>query len=57
MHIVRNQLALYNGAMTDVMAYAMSALASNEYIESLPTYRKNILFPQLYEELKTLLLM
>jgi len=35
------------------MTYAMSAMASNDYIEPLPTY-SNILYPQLYEELKTL---
>jgi len=56
MHIVRNQLASYNSALTDVMTYAISALASTNYIEPQPTYSKNILYTQLYEELKTLLL-
>jgi hypothetical protein len=45
MHIVQIQLALYNSALTDVMTYAMSALASTDYIEPQPTYSKNILFP------------
>jgi len=39
------------------MTYAMSAMTSNDYIEPLPMYSKNILYPQLYEELKTLTLM
>jgi len=56
MHIVRNQLASYNSALTDVMTYAISALASTDYIELQPAYSKNILYPQVYEQLKTLLL-
>ena len=57
MPIAMNQLARYSSAMTDVMTYAMSAMASTEYSEPLPTYSKNILYPQLYEELKTLTIM
>jgi len=56
MPIVTDQLARYTKAMTDVMTYAMSAMASIEYIEPLPTYSKDILYPQLYE-LKTITLM
>jgi len=56
MPIVTDQLARYTNAMTDVMAYAMSAMASTEYIEPLPTYSKDILYSQLYE-LKTITLM
>lgn len=33
MHIVQIQLALYNSALTDVMTYAMTALASTDFIE------------------------
>ena len=57
MPIVTDQIAIYTNAMTDVMTYAMSAMASTEYIEPLPTYSKDILYPQLYEELKTITLM
>ena len=57
MPMVTNQLARYSSAMMDVMAYAMSAMASTEYIEPLPTYSKNSLYPQLFEELKTLTIM
>jgi len=57
MYIITNQLIRYNNVQSDVMTYAMSAMASTEYIELLPTYSKNILYPQLYEEMKTLTLM
>jgi hypothetical protein len=52
MYIIVNQLKRYNNAESDVMAYAMSAMASNDYTQPLPTYSKNILCPQLYEDLK-----
>jgi hypothetical protein len=57
MYIVTNRLTIYNNAQSDVMSYAMSAIASTDYIEPLTTYSKNILYPQLYEDLKTLTLM
>jgi Zn-dependent M16 (insulinase) family peptidase len=57
MYIVANQLTRYNNAQSDVIWYAMSAMASTDYIELLSTYSKRILHPQLYEELKTLTLM
>jgi hypothetical protein len=57
MHIVLDQLARYNGAMSDVMSYAMTAMYSTEYVEPLPTYNKNVLYPQLYEELKKITLL
>ena len=52
MHFIRNQLALCNSALTYVMTYAVSTLASSDYIEPQPTYSKNVLYTQLYEELK-----
>ena len=52
MYIIVDQLKRYNNAQSDVMMYAMSAMASNDYIEPLRTYSKNILYPQLFEELK-----
>jgi hypothetical protein len=57
MPIVTDQLARYTNAVTDVTTYGMSAMASTEYIEPLPTYSKDIFYPQLYEELKTIPLM
>jgi RNase adaptor protein for sRNA GlmZ degradation len=51
------KLKRYNNAQSDVLTYAMSATASKDYIEPLPTYSRNILYPQLYEEVKNLALM
>jgi hypothetical protein len=42
--------------MVDVMNYSLSAMASSEYIEPQPHYSKQIQYPQLYEELKALIL-
>jgi hypothetical protein len=57
MPIIVGQLTRYTSAMTDVMTYALSAMSSIDYIEPLPSYSKNILYPQLFEELKALTLM
>jgi hypothetical protein len=56
MHIVTNQQGRYSGAIVDVMSYSLSAMASSEFIESQPHYSKKIHYPQLYEELKELIL-
>jgi len=56
MHIVTNQLARYSGAMVDVMTYSLFAMTSSEYIEPQPYYSKQIQYPQLFEELKALIL-
>ena len=37
MHIISNQLARYSGAMMDVMAYSISAMASSGDIDPNPT--------------------
>jgi hypothetical protein len=57
MPIVVGQLVRYTSAMIDVMTYALSAMASVDYIEPLPSYSKNILYPQLFGELKASTLM
>jgi hypothetical protein len=54
MYIVANQLARYSGAMVDVLSYSLSAMASSEFIELQFHYSEQILYPQLYEELKAL---
>jgi hypothetical protein len=56
MPLVKKQLMIYNIALPDVMTYAISALASSDYMEPQPSYNKNILYTQLHEELKTLLI-
>jgi hypothetical protein len=49
-------MARNRGAMEDVVDYPTSALASNDFIEPQPNYNKQIQYPQLYEQLKALIL-
>ena len=52
--IVQNQLAKYTEAMADVMTYVLSAFNPSTYVEPLPSVdSNNILYYQLYEEIKT----
>jgi hypothetical protein len=55
-HVVQNQLDAYTNALPDVLSYVAAALSSSAYIEPEPTASKHIVYPQLYEELKTILL-
>jgi hypothetical protein len=52
--LVENQLLKYNEALPAVQGYAQSTLTSTTFIEPTDANR-NILYYQLYEELKTLL--
>ena len=52
--IVQNQLTKYTEAMADVMIYVLSTINTTSYVEPSPTVnRNNILYYQLYEEIKT----
>ena len=53
--VVLNQMNSYIPALPDVMTYVISALSSSTYIEPSPTASKQILYPQLFEELKTIM--
>jgi hypothetical protein len=55
-HVVQNQLDAYTNAIPDVLSYVTAALSSTAYIEPAPSASKHIVYPQLYEELKTILL-
>jgi hypothetical protein len=55
-HVVQNQLDAYTNAMPSVLAYVTAALSSTTYIDPTADASKLILYPQLYEELKTVLL-
>ena len=55
-YVVQNQLDAYTNAMPDVLSYVTAALSSTAYIEPAPNASKHIVYPQLYEELKTVLL-
>jgi hypothetical protein len=56
LYLVANQLSRYSGAMVDVMNYSAAVLASSEFIEPQPHYSNQIQYPQLYEELKAIVL-
>jgi len=51
--IVQNQLIKYTEAMADVMTYVLMAINSTTYVEPSPTGNRNILYCQLFEEIKT----
>ena len=53
--IVQSQLTRYTEAMGDVMNYVLSALNSTTYVAPPLTANKNILYTQLFEEIKSLL--
>ena len=53
--VVQNQMNAYISALPDVITYVISALNSSTYIEPSPTASKQILYPQLFEELKTIM--
>jgi len=51
--IVQNQLITYTEAMVAVMTCVLSAINSISFIEPFPTANRNILYCQLFEEIKT----
>ena len=51
--IVQNQLVKYTEAMANVMNYVLTAINSNTHVEPSPTSISNILYWQLFEEIKT----
>jgi hypothetical protein len=54
-HVVHNQQIFYIRALSDVMTYAMTALSSSTCVEPATSANKSIVYPKLYEELKTLM--
>jgi hypothetical protein len=54
-HVVQNQLNSYITALPNVMTYVISALSSDTYVEPAANASNLILFPRLFEELKTIL--
>jgi len=54
-HIVQNQLKLYITALPDLMTYVISGLSSDIYFEPAANASNLILYPRLFEELKTIL--
>jgi hypothetical protein len=50
------QVARYSEAAADVANYSKTVVASSEFIEPKPHYNKQIHYPQIYEERKSLIL-
>ena len=50
--MVKNQLIKYIEAMSDVINYVLSSISSNTYVEPSSDANKNILYYQLFVELK-----
>jgi len=53
--IVQSQLARYTEAMGDVMNYVISAINATTYVAPPLSANRNILYFQLFEEIKTLM--
>jgi len=54
-HLIQNQLIAYTLSLPDVLAYVTVSLTSVNFVEPAPNASKHILYPQLFDELKTLL--
>ena len=54
-HILQNHLNFYITALPDLMTYVISALSSHTYVEPAANASNLILYPRLFEELKTIL--
>jgi hypothetical protein len=54
-YIIHNQQILYMRALPDVLTYTTAAQSSATYIEPQDNARPHILYPQLFEVLKTIL--
>ena len=54
-HVVQNQLNVYALALSDVLTYVTAALSSYANVELALSASMSILYPQLFEELKTVL--
>ena len=53
-HIVQTQLNSYIAALPDVMTYVISALSSTTYVEPSANASTVLLYPRLFEQLKTI---
>ena len=54
-HVVQKQLDAYNHAMAVVLTYATAALSSATYVEPAPRASRQVAYPHLFNELKTIL--
>jgi len=56
MYIIQNQMTFYIAAMTDVIAYIDTAHDSVTFVEPPSTANKSINYYQLFEEIKSVLI-
>jgi hypothetical protein len=56
LYLLVNQVSRYSEAAVDFANYFTTVMASNEFIKPQPHYNKQIQYFQLYEELKTMIL-
>jgi len=54
-HVIQNQLNAYTLFLPDVVAYTTTAYTSVNFIEPPPNASKHVLYPQLFDESKTIL--
>jgi len=52
-YMITNQLLMYTEALSDVQAYVNAAMASENYVEPVPTASRSIIYSELFEELKS----
>ena len=52
--MVQNQLNKYTETMSDVINYVLTAIGSTSYVEPPTNASKNILYYQLFQEIKTI---
>jgi len=53
--MIQNQLYIYTEAVSDVINYVLTAIGSTSYVEPPANASKNILYFQLFEEIKTIM--
>ena len=53
--MIQNQLYKYTEAMSDVINYVLAATGSTSYVEPPANASKNILYYQLFEEIKIIM--
>jgi hypothetical protein len=53
--MVQNQLIKYTEALADVMNYVLMAISSTTFVEPPADANKNILYYQLFEEMKSII--
>jgi len=54
-HVVQNQLNVYTLCLPDVLSYVTVALTSPNYLELALNASRHIMYPHLFEDIKTLL--